>query len=113
MAYFRQATCKLFHKIMTSDSTHPSLSFLAECIVHGAPVQVPRRKPRQDKCSRLIMPYHPALRGLSARLRDLRADFMAAGIPDLAPEVAWSLGGSNISRLCLSDAKHKLDQGGV
>ena len=48
MAYFRQATSKLFHKIMTSDPAHPSLQFLAECIVHGAPVQVQHRKPRQD-----------------------------------------------------------------
>ena len=113
VSHFRSAALKLFHKILASDSAHPSLTHLANSIVHGAPVSHGSRRPRHDKCTRLVLPYHPALRGVCSRLRALRLDFVNAGFADMAPNVAWSLGGNSILRTCLHDFNSKIDQGGV
>ena len=106
---FRAAASKLLHKVTKADSNHPAVDSIAYSIVHGYPLSsgVTSRVP-SSKCSRLVLPYHPALRGLPRALMGLDQVFEKAGYGHLKVRISWSLAGTSIHRTCLSDCAKKL-----
>ena len=108
-SFFRDAALKLLHKLIISDSNHPALDTLSACIVHGTPASGSKfKKLPLTHCSRLILPYHPALSNLPKRLASLDRYFEEAGFKDFKVRISWSLSGKSIHRICLKDCADKL-----
>ena len=106
---FRDAALKLLQKVTKSDSNHPAVDSIAHSIVHGYPMSSGKasRVPVSE-CSRLVIPYHPSLRGLPRALMGLDAAFEKADLGHLKVRISWSLAGSSIHKTCLSDCARKL-----
>ena len=106
---FRDATLQLMQKLTRSDFNHPTLNTLARSIAQGSPVSGKGSvRPLISRCSRIILPYHPALSGLARRLVLLDRKFEVAGLSDMRVRVSWSLGGQKDHRLCLAGCACKL-----
>ena len=60
------------------------------------------------KCSRIIIPYHPALLQLNRKLSAVLPDFKEREWAHLAPQIAWSLGGKNLAQLVQTSTRAKL-----
>ena len=106
--HFRIAAHKLFHKILASDPTHPSLVHIANAISHGRPVRNETGGRDKRPCTRLVLPYHASLRDLPRRLYKLRRVFRDRGMLDFVPKVAWSLGDPNLACVCNRDSFTKI-----
>ena len=109
---FRSATLALFNKIGSSCPAHPVLADLAESIATGSTRPGNGKSVAEKKCSRIVLPYHPCLRRLNARLATVHASFCVHGWHELVPKVSWCVGGQSVSRLVLADGKKKLSYAG-
>ena len=108
---FRSAVLTLFEKLRSSCPTHPSLADLAESIATGSSCVGKGKQARlleSQKCSRIVIPYHPCLRRLDNLLSAVHDDFRAHDWHDLVPKVSWCLGSPNMARLMNSDSVKKL-----
>jgi hypothetical protein len=107
---YRAAVRELFTKIVSADPGHPSLGMLLTNHRFGTVVRGKGngKQGRGSKCSRLVLPYHPALAKVTSRLRKLWPDFEKHNWHDLVPTVAWSLAAPSIHRRILSDCRRKL-----
>ena len=107
---FRSACWQLFRKVRLADSRHCSLGHIVLCIIRGRVVgdSLPRIVRKREKCSRVIVPYHPSLSGLPRLLNSFKKAFVEAGIADFVPCISWSLAGRSIHAHVLEDYKRKL-----
>ena len=91
----RLAMVDLLEKLRSSCLGHPSLPNLAASIAHGYRANGKLRT-KTTRVSRIVLPYHPCLRRINARLTEVFQDFVDNDFADLCPQVAWSLGGRSI-----------------
>ena len=62
----------------------------------------------RQNVSRIVLPWHPFLSRVNAKLRAVDSSFAALGFPELQPHVAWCLGAKSVQQRMQADAQIKL-----
>ena len=109
---YRHAIFKLISKISVTSPNHPSLAGLYSMLQHGTVVRNGNGKlSSQQRCSRIIMPFHPGLHRLNRIVRSFHSEFESLSWHNHLPVVTWRLGAPSIYRRLLRDSRIKLSSG--
>ena len=93
--YARQSKKTFLQKLVFQDPAHPAVPILQSSLVHGNH----STRSKRENCSWLVLPYHPALRSLTALVRNIADKWrLIATLGDrpsmecIAPRISWAHG---------------------